>query len=106
MSLPSVALRAWKAPALASSLRSASRFHSSLVDVSTQKFDPPVTSHEDAKEAVRKKIFLDAVQATSPRQNWTREEISAIFYQPLLELAYQAVSRPLPFNIRSIHQCV
>lgn len=96
MSLPSVAMRAWKAPAIAASLRtvSASRFHSTLVDVSSQKFDPPVTSHEDAKEAVRSKIFMDAVQATAPRQNWTREEISAIFYQPLLELAYQAVRVP------------
>ncbi|KAK5989374.1 Biotin synthase [Cladobotryum mycophilum] len=38
----------------------------------------------------KKRVLADAVAATKPRQNWTREEISAIYYQPLLELAYQA----------------
>jgi biotin synthase len=37
------------------------------------------------------KILRDAVAAQEPRHNWTREEISAIYYQPLMELAYQAV---------------
>lgn len=68
------------------------RWNSSLVDIPAQKFDPPHTRHEEAQTAVRKSIFRDAVKATAPRQNWTREEISAIFYQPLLELTYQAVS--------------
>lgn len=46
---------------------------------------------EDNGEAARR-IFLDAVAATAPRQNWTRKEIASIYYQPLMELAYQAVS--------------
>ncbi|KAF3168946.1 biotin synthase [Orbilia oligospora] len=37
-----------------------------------------------------KRILQEAVAATAPRQNWTRQEISAIYYQPLLELAHQA----------------
>lgn len=94
MSASSLTARAWRAHKLVLPLRAA-RWNSSLVDIPAQKFDPPVTSHEQAQEEVRRKIFQDAVKATAPRQNWTREEISAIFYQPLLDLAYQAV-RPSP----------
>ncbi|KAK3293151.1 uncharacterized protein B0H64DRAFT_206849 [Chaetomium fimeti] len=39
-----------------------------------------------------REILQDAVAATAPRHDWTREEISAIFYQPLMELAYQAAT--------------
>ncbi|KAL5630133.1 hypothetical protein BROUX41_000005 [Berkeleyomyces rouxiae] len=52
--------------------------------------------HENtiASEAYRseraKKIFADAVARTELRHNWTRDEIAAIYYQPLLELAFQA----------------
>lgn len=38
-----------------------------------------------------KQVLLDAVAATAPRQNWTRKEIAAIYYQPLMELTYLAV---------------
>lgn len=38
------------------------------------------------------RIFRDALAATEPRNTWTREEISAIYYQPLMDLAYQAGS--------------
>ena len=38
------------------------------------------------------KILREAVAATAPRNNWTREEISAIFNEPLIELVHQAVS--------------
>lgn len=40
----------------------------------------------------KNKILKDAVTAKEPRHNWTREQIAALYYQPLLELAYQAVS--------------
>ena len=33
----------------------------------------------------------DAVQATAPRTNWTREEISDLYNSPLMELSYAAV---------------
>lgn len=40
-------------------------------------------------------ILRQAVAAQSPRHDWTKEEISAIYYQPLMELTYQAVSLEL-----------
>ncbi|KAF6830484.1 biotin synthase [Colletotrichum musicola] len=52
--------------------------------------DPSLAAAQRAIEA--KKIFHNAVNATEIRHNWTREEISAIYYQPLMELAFQAGS--------------
>jgi len=43
-----------------------------------------------------KHVLEAAVAATSPRQTWTREEISAIYYQPLMELVFQAVRKENP----------
>lgn len=43
-----------------------------------------------------RRILREAVDAKAPRHNWTREEIVAIYYQPLMELSYQAVCRLLP----------
>lgn len=53
---------------------------------------PAVTpSSADAdREAKAREIFKKAVAATAPRTTWTKEEIAAIYYQPLMELAYQA----------------
>lgn len=45
-----------------------------------------------SKSEINRQIFLDAVNATAPRRNWTRKEVAAIYYQPVLELAHQAVS--------------
>ena len=64
----------------------------------------PVPLAQSIKESNKKKIFHDAVKATAPRNVWSREEIAAIYYQPLMELTYQAVSRypdqlPPPFSI-------
>ncbi|EXF76741.1 biotin synthase [Colletotrichum fioriniae PJ7] len=59
---------------------------------------PPPTPVNDAelKAAQRsieaKKILQKAASATTVRHDWTREEISAIYYQPLMELAFQAGS--------------
>ncbi|KXX79352.1 Biotin synthase [Madurella mycetomatis] len=39
-----------------------------------------------------REILQKSVAATVPRHDWTREEISAIYYQPLMELAYQAAN--------------
>ncbi|ETS83585.1 Biotin synthase [Pestalotiopsis fici W106-1] len=36
------------------------------------------------------KVLRDAVAATAPRNTWTREEISAIYNEPLTELVHQA----------------
>ncbi|KAK3900223.1 hypothetical protein C8A05DRAFT_45891 [Staphylotrichum tortipilum] len=54
----------------------------------------PVSTPENSTERQQraKRILQDAVAATAPRHNWTRDEISAIFYQPLMELAFQAAN--------------
>jgi hypothetical protein len=59
--------------------------------VSTDFEAPPPPSKEiqDARH-----VFRQAVAATTARNNWTREEISGIYHQPLLELSFQAVSLP------------
>lgn len=36
-------------------------------------------------------VFEQAVNATGPRNNWTKEEISQIHQTPLMELAFAAV---------------
>jgi biotin synthase len=54
-----------------------------------------IETDQDAEHGRRqqaKRILQDAVAATAPRHNWTREEVAAIYYQPLMELAFQAVS--------------
>lgn len=57
---------------------------------------PPVAgSHEHVhaqRQQKAQEILRDAVAAKAPRNNWTKEEIAAIYYQPLMELAFQAVS--------------
>lgn len=51
--------------------------------------------HDGERQRRAAQILREAVAATAPRHDWTRDEISAIFYQPLMELAYQAVSLKL-----------
>lgn len=46
---------------------------------------------DEARQQRARQILREAVSATAPRTNWTRQEIAAIYYQPLLELTYQAV---------------
>ena len=38
-------------------------------------------------------VFNQAVNATGPRNNWTKDEISQIHHTPLMELAFAAVSQ-------------
>ncbi|KAH8906422.1 biotin synthase [Coniochaeta sp. PMI_546] len=52
--------------------------------------DQDAAAHRQRQRA--KRILHDAVAATAPRHNWTREEVAAIYYQPLMELAFQAAS--------------
>ena len=74
--------------------------HHPRVPVSTNP--PPASSPVDAAEISRlrteeerrenaRRILQDAVAAKAPRHDWTKEEIAAIYYQPLMELSYQAV---------------
>lgn len=84
-----------QAPWTTSAAQLQSRGGATLVDTPTAAHDlaAPPEAIEPSRKADAKKIFRDAVAATAPRNTWTRQEISAIYYQPLLELAHQAVSR-------------
>jgi biotin synthase len=59
--------------------------------------DPNYPSLRDAlstssSTAPKRSVFQEAVNATSPRTNWTRDEIKEIYDTPLMELAFAAVS--------------
>jgi biotin synthase len=71
---------------------------STVVDYNPRSSQPPPPP-TGANEAVekqraekRKQILREAVTSTQVRHDWTKDEIAAIYYQPVLELAYQAVS--------------
>ncbi len=53
------------------------------VDPKTQQITPP--AHRKSS------VYENAVNATGPRTNWTREEISEIYNTPLIKLTYAAV---------------
>lgn len=53
---------------------------------------PPPTPQDEPIDTAAADILREAAAATRPRYNWTRKEIASIYHQPLLELAYQAVS--------------
>lgn len=73
-----------------------SRAMSTVVDFQPRPSQPPPppTGAHDAVEKQRaeksKQILKEAVTATQVRHDWTKEQIAAIYYQPALELAYQA----------------
>lgn len=80
-----------------------SRMNSTVVETSPDTASPfpfphapLVDSHPDATATATarspRQILLDAAAATTPRNNWTRKEVSVMYHQPLLELAHQAVS--------------
>lgn len=48
-------------------------------------------------------VLSKAVAAEQPRHDWTREEISQIYHEPLMELVHQAVS---PLALRYNHYCL
>ncbi|KAJ3473661.1 hypothetical protein NLG97_g10193 [Lecanicillium saksenae] len=94
MTTPVMTYRAVRAVGFRHGGAALSRWNSSVVDVSPLKFDPPAPpatqQHDKLQEEAKRKIFQDAVAADHVRHNWTRPEIAAIYYQPLLELAHQA----------------
>ena len=61
----------------------------------------PPTGHlnhgkvEEDRKRRAAKTLADAVAAKQIRHNWTKEEISAIYHQPLMELAFQSVSHSM-----------
>ena len=53
---------------------------------------PSQSKHDGEHKQDADQILREAVASKAPRHDWTREQISAIYHQPLMELAYQAVS--------------
>lgn len=41
-------------------------------------------------------VLHNAVNATGPRHDWTRDEIRELYNMPLMELAFQSVGSSLP----------
>lgn len=75
------------------------RAMSTVVDYAGRPSQPPPPQPTGTHETVEKqrsdkakRILRDAVSAAQPRHDWTKEEIAAIYYQPLMELTYQSVS--------------
>lgn len=66
--------------------RSAIRASRGYGTVSEAPIDPATMGIKKEKS-----VFQTAVEATSPRINWTREEIKEIYDMPLMELAFAAV---------------
>lgn len=56
---------------------------------------PAAPATPEAK-ARAKEVLRDAVAATEPRNDWTREEIAAIYHHPLMNLVHEAVRRAFP----------
>ncbi|KAF5027691.1 hypothetical protein F66182_175 [Fusarium sp. NRRL 66182] len=72
------------------------RAMSTVVDFHPQPSQPPPApagAHESVEKQRtenKKQILRAAVTSNQVRHDWTKEEIAAIYYQPALELAYQA----------------
>lgn len=64
------------------------------VETPTEIASPfPFPQRQDLdKQQNARQILLGAAAATRPRNDWTEQEVSAMYHQPLLELAHQAVS--------------
>lgn len=53
--------------------------------------DAPMFNTSLPIQATQNTPLQDAVDASGPRMNWTKEEISQIYNTPLIELQYAAV---------------
>lgn len=62
-------------------------------DTTANANDQDVASIHDNVEHQQwaRQVLRDAVAAAAPRYTWSKEETAAIYHQPLMELAFQAV---------------
>ncbi|KAK4445317.1 biotin synthase [Podospora aff. communis PSN243] len=88
------------------SLTSLSRTHSTAAAPSPTGPDPSPTTEPNNPEPRKwaANILRNAINATTPRTNWTREEITAIYHHPLLELSHQAATLHRRFHAPSTIQ--
>ncbi|KAF2258479.1 biotin synthase [Lojkania enalia] len=99
-----MAKRAILQPALGLSPRIFVRWKSTARPFSTV-LDTPVQAPQQSTPPF-KSTFENAVAATSPRTNWTREEISEIYHTPLIELTYASATVHRRFhNPTAIQMC-
>lgn len=81
------------------SRRAAARSLQSSSCVTVRSFSTPVndtfavpSTAPPPPEALSSNVLRDAVEAKSPRHDWTRDEIRELYNTPLMELAFQSVS--------------
>ncbi|KAJ4419891.1 biotin synthase [Gnomoniopsis sp. IMI 355080] len=99
------AVRARRLPSQAQYLRYASRrvaavappqqsrmSSTAAAEASTETASPFPFPHGQVldRQQNARRILLDAAAATRTRNDWTEQEVSAMYHQPLLELAHQA----------------
>jgi biotin synthase len=70
-------------------LRSATRSTPWVVDDTFSPVSP--ASAPPPPQARKGRVLEEAVNATAPRFDWTKDEIREIYNTPLMELAFQAV---------------
>ncbi|PSN61824.1 biotin synthase [Corynespora cassiicola Philippines] len=95
----------WRPIGLAS--RQFTRAHSTTRPFSTV-LDTPVhpSAQQSSPAAPTGSVFQDAVQATAPRNNWTRDEISEVYNTSLIELTYASATVHRRFhNPAAIQMC-
>ncbi|KAF2873680.1 hypothetical protein BDV95DRAFT_567544 [Massariosphaeria phaeospora] len=81
--------------------RCVSRPFSTVLDVPIHP-----SAHHTPPPAPSSSPFHDALQANTPRNNWTREEISDIYHSPLIELTYASATVHRRFhNPAAIQMC-
>ncbi|KAG9783893.1 biotin synthase, partial [Aureobasidium melanogenum] len=69
------------------------RYYSIVHDVPRTAATGSLSQTPPPPQAQGQSVFEQAVNATGPRNNWTKEEISQIHQMPLMELAFAASSR-------------
>jgi hypothetical protein len=72
-------------PRTQQSFRAFSTVVDGSVDARLQRFTPPITRATSS-------VYENALTATAPRTNWTKEEISEIYNTSLVDLTYASVS--------------
>jgi biotin synthase len=79
--------------ALRSATRSTpwARQFSTVVDDTFSPVAPASAPPPPPPQARKGRVLEEAVNATAPRFDWTKDEIREIYNTPLMELAFQAV---------------
>jgi biotin synthase len=80
-------VRALRVPVLPRAQHSFRGFSTVLdghVDPQTQRITPPIARHASS-------VYENALHATGPRTNWTKDEITEVYNTSLIDLTYASV---------------